>query len=615
MATSTPQETPYLPRWGGLAGIGAIVLGGLLVWAARHFGLVQSVGVIMIIACTILALTHSELGLYVLVFAGATDGFVKNLHASYATMLIKDYFVALCLLRWAGPVALHRVPRSLRSPPVPWIAIFMLYTLTSIFNQNTPDVLTALAGLRTWIVWIPVYFIAFDVLRDRPRTRNFLAFHVWVLVGVAAFAIWQARVGTKSMADWGSGFAYLAGRQGYLTGSGGEQRVYGTTVSAGALGGAMVIAVMLALPLLIGTRSIWGKLLYGLGIAVCLAAMFFSGTRAAVVGLVFSLAVFLFFTRRVRLLLPLALVTVIALTYVAAQTEGRLYERLQSIDSSYMLARASAPLQRAWNLVLEHPFGVGTASGVGVGRMGVDVLHRELESTGVYVESDLGRALAELGLPGAFLFLAMLLMVSRDGWRAVVSCTDPEWRAVLASLLALIFSLFISMLVGAAYYGGGFQLWVFAAVLVRAHLQPEAEVVGVRRSRHRAQQESPTDTRGPTVRRPRPLPGAAEQPAPAAVLAVGGEDGALEVRSEPEVRDQPAVHDEASELARSEEAEAPAPVAPPLSPLDRESMGRAYRPAAGAETAERGPRPAAPRVIPRSPRAKGRGVGKSGDRE
>ena len=488
MEISEHQSTRRGFEWSGPARAAAVVTGALLIWTAMKYGQIKLLGGIGLAIGTVFALTNSEVGLYIVTLLLGIDGFIKNLHASYVTMVLKDYFVVLCLLRWAGPIAQGYNPPSLRSKPSPWIIAFLLYAFTQLFNQYSPGPLASLAGLRTWILWLPLYYIGYEVLRDRVRVQNWMSFTAWVLLGVAAFAIYQGSAGLGAMAEMGEGFGVLAQRSGYGTEAGGQERIYGTTVSAGTLGGLMAHGILMVLGLFCVSRAFWPKVMYsGMGVAYTVA-LFLSGSRLPVVTLSSALAPFILMTRRYRLLLVFGAVAAMGLAYVGSKTEGRLYQRLQTLSWSYAFNRTAFPMRRAWKLASEHPFGVGTGTGRGIGRMATSryfggVMQQRIRTTGVFIENEYGQAMAAFGFPGAFLFVAMLVATTWNAWRSVRASPDTETRDLRAALFANLILIIVGLSVGSALYGAGPLFWLPAAVLVRALSHPETPSVELRRRR------------------------------------------------------------------------------------------------------------------------------------
>jgi len=154
------------------------------------------------------ALASNEAALCLLVIVGASEGIIKGLFPGMLTLLLKDIIIGVALLRWAWE-GLNGLPRpSLNSPVVLPVFLFAVLCAGQMFNTETGSFLVALAGFRSWVASIAIFFIAYDTL-DRSAAARRVGWWV-VLVGVATsiYGIVQHQIGFDHLYALSSGFDF-----------------------------------------------------------------------------------------------------------------------------------------------------------------------------------------------------------------------------------------------------------------------------------------------------------------------------------------------------------------------------------------------------------------------
>jgi hypothetical protein len=201
----------------------------------------------------------------------------------------------------------------------------------------------------------------------------------------------------------------------------------------------------------------------------CLVALTATGSRTSLFGAAVGLTAFVLLVRRPQIFIALALVVTIGLwqsdRYAGQAMNQRFSKEMLNLRSAWF--RAIGPFYRAGEIMAKYPLGTGVASGTGVGRAGfyVDEPLVVKSDTAVLIENELGRAMKELGFPGAALLLWLLWRALRGaytGWRD--SSGRDRW--LTAALLAGALNLFAQLFTGSALYlaPGGIYFWAACAL-------------------------------------------------------------------------------------------------------------------------------------------------------
>jgi putative inorganic carbon (HCO3(-)) transporter len=427
------------------------------------------------LAALLAACVSLDLGVAILLILSFLDGFIKGLDPSKFSVFAKDIFLAIALARWGWSNLLRRHWPALRMPVTVPAVLFIVYCIMQIFNTATVDWRVALAGLRTWIVWIPVAYVVYEVARNRANVRRIMLIVIVMGFLTGLYAMIQYRVGFEHLNVLGPGFDFYARRFGA---PGQTVRATSTFVSPGALGAAMSLVVVVALAgtVFLSNRAL--KIFAGVTAAICLVGLGASASRAPLLGLVAGGVTLLVLMRKPRLLAALLLSAVLFLWLVSTFAGGsfaRRYNR-EMLNPEGMLKRVLIPWEFGWESLAAHPLGVGVATGVGIGR-GAQALGRpamRVGEAGGFVENEYGRALHDLGLPGLVLFLWMLYRVLAGNIRSYRACRTTRYRAVAAACLSVTISIIFQLTVGSALYlaPGGLLFWAFYAISQRL---PELE--------------------------------------------------------------------------------------------------------------------------------------------
>jgi len=447
------------------AGIAFLVAGPVLAGRTKELLFVIGGGVVLIAA-----LSSLEVAMVGLMAISYVDGFLKGLVVSAASVFAKDIVLAIGLIRWLWLGLTRQQWEALRLPVILPAILFTLYCAAQMFNTETASPLVALAGLRSWVVWIPVLLIAYDYMTTRAHIERMLVTIVVLSLVTGIYAIVQYNLGFGHLHALSPGFDFYD-RFGWGSGV----RAVSTFVNPAALGDAMSLSAILCIGAVLYTRGkAWLKPLMIGTAAICLVALATSGSRAPLLGLVVGGLGLLLLLRQPRFLFAAAVIGILAVgvlnNYAGGAFEARYNPRMLGYRT--VIGRAVVPMVGSIKLALANPLGVGVATGTGVGR-GQLVVGRQAivvkRTAGGMVENEYGRALHELGFPGFVLFLWLLYAAVKMTVSSFMRVRTVESRSLIAACLAVMLSSLARLAVGSAIYlvPGGPMFWLSGAMAVR----------------------------------------------------------------------------------------------------------------------------------------------------
>jgi len=451
-----------------------ILFGCTMVYVGTHESWMLVVVICFGTAVTLLALARMEWSILGLVAMANFDGFLKPLFAERFSLFFKDYFILLALVRWVWGLLLGEDRSSLRTSVAIPAALFMGYVVSEIANPNAASILASLAGIRGWLMWIPLFFVAYDALRSRAAVERLWVFAIGLSLVVAAYGIVQYFIGFEHLYHLSRQFESYTGMA-YVTGEGQRVlRVFSTTVHPGAFGGAMGFMALACTGMAFAAQRPAARILALICLPLVVVGLFLSGARTAVIGTGLGLAIFLLLARRPVLLAGAAALIFVGLWQAVKLTGGGLEARLETVTWERAQTRAAEPLTQGFEMAWRHPFGMGVGSGVGVGSFGLSPDAKR----GPFIESDIGRAFSELGL-GAVLYVLLLLVTAAASLRAYARARDSSTGILCAALIGAVVVMGASLATGAALYlaPGAAYFWLGLASVLRL---PETEAIDER---------------------------------------------------------------------------------------------------------------------------------------
>lgn len=421
------------------------------------------------------ALASAETAFYALVAVSCVDGFLKSAVPSAISVVLKDIFLALALGHWLWGFALGH-PRPSTATPVALPALlFVLYCIAQMFNSENMSWILALAGLRSWIIWIPVFFIVYDTMYTRRQLDRLILIIAVLSAATAIYGVVQTKIGFGHLYNISPNFSfYRVFMQGEAV------RAPSTYVNPGTAGEAMGFAAVAcggaALAAVFSVR----QLILAAGGVLSAIGMLATASRAPMLGAMTALTTATLLSRAPRLVIGLMLVAVVGAWQAGRHVGPQAFDRYQHgmLSRETIVARVRTPLENALVMLARYPLGTGIASGVGTGRAlhYVDQPVAVKETVSGFVENEFGRAMKELGLPGFALFMWMLWRVISLGVRGTLRCRGRD-RVLAAALMSAAIGVAMQLWVGSALYlaPGGIYFWMACALAARMPEHAEAE--------------------------------------------------------------------------------------------------------------------------------------------
>lgn len=416
---------------------GRIMYAGLIVAAA---------------AVAIAAFCSLEVAVISLLVVCFTDGLAKGISPGPLSLLAKDFLLIIGLLRWVWVGLNSERWESVRLPLVLPAFLFIIYCVAEMFNTETANFLVALAGFRSWVIWIPLFVVSYEYLTTRRHIERLLTAIMVLALATGIYGIVQYDIGFGHLYRLSSGFDFYR-RFSWGTGV----RATSTLVHPGTFGDAMSLTAILCVGAVAYMRGKWWlKALFVGAAAVCIVGLATSGARAPLLGLVVGGLALLVLVRRPQLMLAVVVIAIGAVTILNNFAGGAFEARYNPRMVNYLIAihRAAGPFVAGLNSAIQHPLGVGVATGIGVGR-GRELVEQPLLVTGTaggMVESEYGRALRELGFPGAILFVWLLYVAVKGTVSSYLQARTFAGRSLAAACVGITISTVTRLAVGSALY-------------------------------------------------------------------------------------------------------------------------------------------------------------------
>ena len=434
-------------------------------------------------AVVIGAICSLEVAMLALLMVCFTDGLAKGIAPGTVALLAKDALLLIGLLRWIWVGLTSPRWEAVRLPVILPAFLFILYCGVQMFNTETADLLVALAGFRSWVIWIGVYVIGYEYLTTRQHIERLLIVIMVLGLATGVYGIVQYNIGYGHLyalsPQFGSHERFTQGN---------VMRAASTLVHPGTFGEAMSLTAILCIGAVAFVRGKpWLKMPFVAAAAVCFVGMATSGARAPLLSLVVGGLSLLVLVRRPQLMFVAAVIGIGVLIVMNNFAGGAFEARYNPKMINYELVkgRVMGPWGAAENWALKHPLGTGVASGTGVGR-GIGFLPGQRirlnpASYGM-IENEYGRALRELGFPGMILFLWLLYTAVKGCLGAYLQVRTFAARSLTAACIAVAISTLARLAVGSSLYlvPSGPLFWLVCALAVRVPHVEAQEMIATR---------------------------------------------------------------------------------------------------------------------------------------
>lgn len=356
--------------------------------------------------------------LFLLVLA-SVDGFIKYYYGSFWTYVLKDVVLAgivVGVVFWArrNPKAF---PRG-RWFGLPFVLLYIAFDAAEILIPSTGRTI-ALAGFRAQAMYAVLFFIGAIYFDSTQRVVRTALVAIGGITFAAAVGILQYVLGPTWL-DLGRGFTAASSH--YIGGVGSDPsmayRAYGTMVDPTALGLACGFAIIYSLGMLFVERAWPARTLLVLSAAICGAALYFTATRSAIVGvavglvlLVGALAARRDSRRYIAVVLAIVVgVGVIATPFALELLGSQTQTRFGAESENYALATRQRSIDYVFQTAGQRLFGFGLGVTGAGGRNRPEQQFRfsvdNVYLTALYETGPFG-LLALLAVQGALLFLTL----------------------------------------------------------------------------------------------------------------------------------------------------------------------------------------------------------------
>jgi hypothetical protein len=187
-------------------------------------------------------------GVLVLVFV---EGYFRNLFNDPAVLLIKDLAILAIYVRVIGDRVHRRVSILPASPITLPLAVFAGIVLVQMANPHVTSFQQTLVGVRTWLYYVPLYYVAREMIASEADLRRFAWFILLCAVPIGALGLYQYVAGAQAYGNLGPGFANAT----FITGDGASIifRPNATFAWSSNFALFLALATLLCLGLLLGS--------------------------------------------------------------------------------------------------------------------------------------------------------------------------------------------------------------------------------------------------------------------------------------------------------------------------------------------------------------------------
>ncbi len=402
-------------------------------------------------------------------------------------VLAKDFlFVLPAYLGFIALCASRHIDISFRGAPIVLFTMLALLVVGQAFNPQLPNHLVGAIGIKVWLLYIPLYFVGYHLVRDKSDLSRTLGLMSLAALPTIALGIIEAVLvngGHANVVYRLYGNAASATTQNFaqfdLAGGGSIHRVSSTFSFAAQYYAFAVSMIAVSYGWFRSRsaqkpRSLIGKIVWLLAIAAALT----SGLRGAIVFVPLLILLITLFERGqlprlfVRLLAPA--VVLFAAGSVFHSPLSNLISNAVKVGRQEFASVFVHGFNRAFDLTLT---GVGTGADTSASRYAFAERGTFAGVGGTWYESWYVKAALELGIAGLVLTSLTLAAILLRGWHAHRSLRDPGLRAVSAALMAfLVWNLIYSIKGQYMDFDPiNIYFWLFAGLLMKLPMLERGE--------------------------------------------------------------------------------------------------------------------------------------------
>ena len=409
---------------------GAAVLTAVLAAAAVHEQY-SALGLYLVAAAVFLfCLVYWRPAVYGVFLVLFVEGYLRNRFDTPSVLVLKDMMIAAIYLRVFGGRLLAGKSIVPATPVNVPLAVFMAIALIQALNPFVINGEQALIGLRTWIFYLPLYYVAREMLQTEQDVRRFVWFVLICAVPICALAVYQYRLGPSAYASQGQAFANAT----FVTFGSSDWifRPNATFSWPSHFAEFLSVVILLSVGMVLGTTGRRRALLWGL-LALLVGVELIEGQRASY--LLLTPAVALILALRGKLwTVPVAALTLgLVMLVVGLLTGSAGLERVRELSENRGNVFGSHA-EAFWSytvIALENaPIGLG----VGATSLGTRYVANSIP---LFIEVPLAKVVADLSLVGLIAYLWLFGTLCLTSFRAQARASRAG-AASTASLLAAI---------------------------------------------------------------------------------------------------------------------------------------------------------------------------------
>lgn len=399
------------------------------------------IGAVLVVAC----MADPYTGLVINLFYSFTAWHMSRwlTHDTFPVGVFSDILIVSMFLGYlVRRVSLKATFQSFsRSAAVVCFWIFLVYSIMQICNVNAHSVVGWFLGLRKMISITIIFFVSYDVFRDKNKIRRFIQVAFIGLVMLGVYGCIQQAVGLFPFErEWiMEDEMRLA-----LTYINGEFRKFSLVSGPTEFGMVMACGSVFFLILSMREKG-WKAWRYRLGIVPMLMGMAFSGTRTANVMVVAGLGMFILLTfnrKGSRVLAVVAGAVMLFLLYVPIYSNGTLNRFRTSFqgthDASYQVREDNRHYIQPY--IWSHPIGGGLCTTGAIG----SIYNPGHYLAGFPTDDDYLQKALEMGWIGLALFCLLYYLCLRTGIRAYFRTVSPEDKMLAAACTCFIFPYYVA---------------------------------------------------------------------------------------------------------------------------------------------------------------------------
>ena len=383
--------------------IANVVIGQLIAW-----GRIDLVVYLAVCAAFPLSFLFWRQAMYAVFIGLFVEGYFRNLLNTPDVLLVKDLMLAAIYLRvLADRANRHRglVPDTpINLPLLAFAGIVFVQTL----NPNVVSAGQALVGVRTWLFYVPLYFVAREMFREERELRRFVWFVVLSALPIGAIALRQYFAGPDAYASLGEGFEkalfVTQGAKGVVF------RPNATFAWSSNFAIFLALATVLCAGLLLASKGRVRLVLWSL-LAGLAAINLIENQRSLLILLPPLLLVMLALRWSTGRMVTAALACVLGLVVVAQVASPGALERMTGLmqNQDNILNIRAHTYVHSFRQALESPIGFG-AGATAIGARYV------VGGIPLFVEFSLTKVLADLSIVGLAVYLWLFLALLRSSF-------------------------------------------------------------------------------------------------------------------------------------------------------------------------------------------------------